>query len=83
MRDAELLAMAHHFYGGLQFVEIPFLPRTAGKASGIKPRNLVANLQDLLVLAFSPVHRIKSRQFGRKSALDVTNQNPKAKPAKK
>jgi len=83
MRDAELLAMAHHFYGGFQFVEIPFLPRTAGEASGIKPQNLVANLQDLLVLAFSPIHRVKSLQLRSKSAINVTNQNPKAKPAKK
>jgi glycosyltransferase involved in cell wall biosynthesis len=58
MRDAELLAMAHHFYGGLQFVEIPFLPRNSGKSSGTKPGNLIANLQDLLVLTFSPIHRI-------------------------
>lgn len=83
MRDAELLAMAHHFYGGLQFVKIPFLPRNSGKSSGTKPGNLIANLQDLLVLTLSPVHRIKTHQFGSKSAIDVTNQNTKAKPAKK
>ena len=83
MRDAELLAMAHRFYGGLQFVEIPFLPRNSGKSSGTKPGNLIANLQDLLVLTFSPIHRIKPHQFGSKSAIDFTNQNPKAKPAKK
>jgi glycosyltransferase involved in cell wall biosynthesis len=61
MRDAELLAMAYHNYGGLQFVEIPFLPRNSGKSSGTKPRNLIANLRDLLVLTFSPVHRIKTQ----------------------
>jgi hypothetical protein len=59
MRDAELLAMAHHNYGGLQFVEIPFLARNSGKSSGTKPGNLIANLQDLLVLTFSPKHRFK------------------------
>ncbi len=59
MRDAELLAMAHHTYGGLQFVEIPFLARNSGKSSGTKPGNLIANLQDLLVLTFSPKHRFK------------------------
>lgn len=61
MRDAELLAMAHHTYGGLQFVEIPFLARNSGKSSGTKPSNLIANLQDLLVLTFSPKHRFKSQ----------------------
>ena len=61
MRDAELLAMAHHNYGGLQFVEIPFLARNSGKSSGTKPGNLFANLQDLLVLTFSPKHRFKSQ----------------------
>ncbi len=59
MRDAELLAMAHHNYGGLQFVEIPFLARNSGKSSGTKPGNLITNLQDLLVLTFSPKHRFK------------------------
>ena len=59
MRDAELLAMAHHNYGGLQFVEIPFMARNSGKSSGTKPGNLFANLQDLLVLTFSPKHRYK------------------------
>lgn len=83
MRDAELLAMAYHFYGGLQFVEIPFLTRNSGKSSGTKPRNLIANLQDLLRLAFSPVHRINTHRFGSKPAKDDTNQDPKAKPAKK
>ena len=83
MRDAELLAMAHHFYGGLQFVEIPFLTRNSGKSSGTKPGNLIANLQDLLVLIFSPIHRTKTHQFVSESAIDATNQNPKAKPARK
>lgn len=81
MRDAELLAMAHHFYGGLQFVEIPFLPRNTGKSSGTKPGNLIANIQDLLVLTFSPVHRNKAHHFVSKSARNITNQDPKSKPA--
>ena len=51
MRDAELLATAHHLYSGLQFVEIPFLPRNTGSSSGTKPRNLIMNVWDLLVLA--------------------------------
>jgi glycosyltransferase involved in cell wall biosynthesis len=67
MRDAELLARAHHISGGLQFVEIPFLPRNTGRASGIKPRNLIANLQDLWVLAFSSEYRRTARQTISKS----------------
>jgi glycosyltransferase involved in cell wall biosynthesis len=67
MRDAELLARAHHMSGGLQFVDIPFLPRNTGKASGIKPQNLIANLQDLWVLAFSSEYRRTARQTMSKS----------------
>ena len=62
MRDAELLAIAHHTFSGLQFVDIPFLPRNTGSSSGTKPQNLIANILDLLVLTFSPVHRNKQRQ---------------------
>jgi glycosyltransferase involved in cell wall biosynthesis len=67
MRDAELLARAHHMSGGLQFVEIPFLPRSTGKASGIKPRNLIENLQDLIVLALSSDYRHITQQTINKS----------------
>lgn len=58
MRDAELLARAHRTYGGLQFVEIPFLPREDGKASGVKTANLIDNLLDLFFLTiFSGFNR--------------------------
>jgi glycosyltransferase involved in cell wall biosynthesis len=61
MRDAELLATAYYRFGGLQFVEIPFLSRKTGNASGIKPQNLLANLQDLLVLIFRSSYQNKTK----------------------
>ena len=50
MRDAEQLALASQSFGGLQFVEIPFSQRTTGKASGVKAKNLILNIRDILFL---------------------------------
>jgi glycosyltransferase involved in cell wall biosynthesis len=83
MRDAELLARAHHMSGGLQFVDIPFLPRNTGKASGIKPRNLIANLQDLFVLAFSSEYKRTAPQSAGKTSSSPTKLNLRKKFAKK
>jgi hypothetical protein len=50
MRDAEQLALASQSFGGLQFVEIPFSQRTTGKASGVKAKNMILNIRDILFL---------------------------------
>jgi len=50
MRDAEQLALASQSFGGLQFVEIPFSQRTTGKASGVKAKNIIMNILDILFL---------------------------------
>lgn len=50
MRDAEQLALASQSYGGLQFVEIPFLQRTTGKSSGVRLDNLITNSVDIFRL---------------------------------
>jgi hypothetical protein len=50
MRDAEMLAFAHHNSGGIQFVEIPFLKRIGGKANGVTIRNLALNARDIFFL---------------------------------
>jgi glycosyltransferase involved in cell wall biosynthesis len=51
MRDAELLAIAHKKYGGIQFVTIPFFTRKFGKANGVRLGNIASNLCDLIILA--------------------------------
>jgi len=50
MRDAEQLAIAYRQDGKINFVEIPFKPRSKGKASGASIPNLVSNLNDALTI---------------------------------
>ena len=50
MRDAEQLLLSQKSHYPIEFVPIPFNPRTTGRASGAAIKNITANLIDLVRL---------------------------------